>query len=117
LQLDIRFAAVVFDAQVGPAQGGAAGDRRHRQHGLPLIRRDWLAFIGRTGCHDFLPSDKPDARRGAKAGTLNATRSWMRQARMPFTLLAHTDAPTPLLQIATPRLSLPATTAWASGTT
>ena len=32
-------------------------------------------------------------------------------ARTPFTLFAQTDAPTPLPQIATPRSTLPATTA------
>ena len=36
---------------------------------------------------------------------------------MPFSLFAHTDAPTPLPQIATPRSTVPATTARASGTT
>jgi hypothetical protein len=36
---------------------------------------------------------------------------------MPRTLLAQTDAPTPLPQIATPRSTFSATTAWASGIT
>ena len=36
---------------------------------------------------------------------------------VPGTLLAQTDAPTPLPQIATPRSTFPPATAWASGTT
>ena len=43
--------------------------------------------------------------------------SWMSAARIPGTLFAQTDAPTPLPQIATPRSTVPATTARARGTT
>jgi len=42
--------------------------------------------------------------------------SWIRQARTPVTLLATTEAPTPLPQMATPRSTAPWATARASGT-
>src|SRR5258705_10421062 len=43
--------------------------------------------------------------------------SWINAARMAGTLLAQIEAPTPLPQTATPRSTVPAATAWASGMT
>ena len=43
--------------------------------------------------------------------------SWISPARTPGILLAQTEAPTPLPQTATPRSTVPAATAWASGMT
>src|SRR5262249_6093544 len=43
--------------------------------------------------------------------------SWISPARTPGILFAQIEAPTPLPQMATPRSSVPAATAWASGMT